>query len=129
MDTDILYDFFADEVTNRQAADENVRPSQILSHGDFFLREYHGFRIYGEVLDVGGVLLNGQQLSSLSEEEREEYDDGVAQYAQPHMRFYRFTKCYSVACPRGEMGDVHLSTVVQKLTTEEFLTAKAKGWR
>lgn len=44
------------------------------------------------------------------------------------LEHYRFTRSYSVACVSGELGDIHVSTVEGLLTTEEFETAKSKGW-
>jgi hypothetical protein len=129
MDSHIVDDLLAEEEQNRLAADENVRPEQLLEAGDFFLRLAHGIRIYGKILDVGEFYLDGRTVDALDEDEREEYDEEVAQYKQPHMRFYRFTKCYSQACPSGELGDIHLSTVTRKLTAGEFEAAKKTSWR
>ena len=129
MDAHIIDDLFAEEAANRQAADENVKPHQILNAGDHFLREAHGFKIYGEVLDVRTSILAGRDEAELDDDEREELDDEARVYAEPHMQFYRFTKSYSVICPRGELGDIHLSTVEKKITVEEFEAAKKRGWR
>jgi hypothetical protein len=129
MDAHVIDDLFAAEALNRQAADENVKPDQILAKGEFFLREAHGFQIYGEILDVGDLLLDGRNLADLDEDEREEYDEEAAVYAQPHMKFYRFTKSHSKLCPHGELGDIHLSTVTRKLTRQEFQAAKTRGWK
>ncbi len=86
-------------------ADAQVRPWQArIKTGDYFRRSSgYGFDIYGEVLP--------------EEQPRE-----------PHLRHYRFCNCYSVACPEGEMGDVHVSIIEVLLTKSEFSTAQEQGW-
>ena len=42
---------------------------------------------------------------------------------------YRFSKCYSIACVDGELGDIHVSTIERLLTEGEFLDAHRRGWR
>ena len=88
-----------------QRADAHVRPWQArIKTGDCFRRSSgYGFDIYGEVLP--------------EEEPRE-----------PRLRHYRFCNCYSVACPEGEMGDVHVSIIEVLLTKSEFSTAQEQGW-
>ncbi len=72
--------------------------------GDYFRRSSgYGFDIYGEVLQ---------------EEEPREL----------RLRPYRFCNCYSVACPEGEMGDVHVSTIEVLLSKAEFEEAQEQGW-
>ena len=41
---------------------------------------------------------------------------------------YRFTCSYSVACPSGELGDIHVSTIERKLSEGEFQEMKKSGW-
>ena len=88
-----------------KAADARVQPWQAkIKPGDYILRETeYGFPIYGHVLEQYGP-------------------------DQPHLRHYRFCKCYSVACPEGEVGDVHVSTIEQILSEAEFEEAKKQGW-
>ncbi len=88
-----------------QRADAHVRPWQArIKTGDYFRRSSgYGFDIYGDVLP--------------EEEPRE-----------PRLRHYRFCNCYSVACPEGEMGDVHVSIIEVLLTKSEFSTAQEQGW-
>lgn len=129
MDAHIIDDFFDAETKNRQAADETVKPQQLLSPGDFFLRRAHGIAIYGEVQDPRTYCLGGRNLEEMEEEELQDYEEEVAGYASPHMRFYRAAKCYSELCSYGELGDIHLSTVEKRLTAEEFEAAKKAGWR
>jgi len=88
----------------REEADKRVKPWQRkIKVGDYFEKETpYGFKVYCEVLD--------------------EYDE-------PHLKNFRFCRCYSVACPDGELGDVHVSTAKRKITKEEFEEMKRRGWR
>lgn len=86
-------------------ADKRVKPWQTrIKEDDYFVRSSRlGFPIYGQVL---------------SEEER-----------RPRgLQHYRLCRCYSVACPKGEMGDVHVSVIDALITTEDFEEAKSRGW-
>ena len=84
-------------------ADEKVQDWQReIKPGDCFMRSTpYGFAIYCEVL---------------------------GEYEEEHLRNFRFCRCYSVACPDGELGDVHVSTIKRRITREEFEEARRKGW-
>ena len=88
-----------------QAADSRVQPWQTtVKPGDYFRNSSgYGFNIYGIV--------------------REQYSDD-----KPHLKHYRFCECFSVACPEGELGDVHVSTIEQILEEAEFEAARIRGW-
>jgi len=45
------------------------------------------------------------------------------------LRHYRFCRCYSEACPEGELGDVHVSAIGCLISRERFEEARMKGWR
>lgn len=120
--------FFKQEEEAQNAANARVTPAQMVEPGEFCVCGEEDFRVYSEILDPAASLLGDRDLDSLDEDERAEYDDTRALYAEPHMRFYRFTRSYSVACPRGELGDRHLATVLRKLTKEEFEAARKAGW-
>jgi hypothetical protein len=79
-----------------EKADENTQEWQkAIKKGDCFWQETeYGFNIYGEVLEDA--------------------------YHEKHLRHYRFCKCYSSACPEGELGDTHISVISGLLTREEF---------
>jgi hypothetical protein len=79
-----------------ESADEKVQEWQkAIKKGDCFWQDTeYGFQIYGEVLKNA--------------------------YREKHLKNYRFCKCYSGACPEGEIGDVHLSVISGLLTREEF---------
>ena len=83
----------------REAADARVQPWQAaIKPGDFFVRVA---MLCSELLTI---------------------------YAQSHMRHYRLSKCFSEACPEGEMGDVHVSSIRAVIEKEEFEFARSKGW-
>jgi hypothetical protein len=122
-------DLFELEVEARTAADASVTPSQeALKPGDYCLREAHGLAIYSEILDAAEVILGGRDFKDLDPEDQEEVTDTRKSYAQPHMRYYRFTRSYSRACPNGELGDIHVSTVKKVLTAVQFQAAREAGW-
>jgi len=89
-----------------EAADQNVKPWQAaIKPGEYFQRYNQlGFTIYGEILQ--------------EEEKRPN-----------HLKHYRLCRAYSVACPQGEMGDIHVSTIDALLSRELFDTARQRGWR
>ncbi len=125
---DTLDDFFEAETKARETADSRVTPDQILSPGDYCIRVISGITIYSEILDAAAFFLGNRSLDDLEVEEREEYDDTRTMYAEPHMKYYRFTRSYSAVCPSGEYGDCHLSEVTKKISRNEFERAKKAGW-
>lgn len=66
--------------------------------GDCFRQSTpYGFDIYGEVLEG---------------------------YTREDLQNYRFCYCFSVACPEGEKGDVHVSVISEVITREKFEEVK-----
>lgn len=95
-------------------ADEAVQPWQdAVKIGDYFVRveELYGdrFVIFGEVIDF-------------------EYEEDREVYQQEHMKNHRLTKCYSVLCPEGEFGDVHVVSIGAVITKEMFEEARDADW-
>jgi hypothetical protein len=66
--------------------------------GDCFVRRAYGIDIWGKVIAQDDADLDAD---------------------------YRFCFCFSVACQSGEFGDVHISTVVERKTEQEFFTEYA----
>lgn len=89
----------------RTIADAQVQPFQAAAApGDFYRQDTdYGFSIYGEILK--------------EPEPRPE-----------QLKHYRFVQAYSVACPRGEMGDVHVSQINEVISPAVFQVAKEMGW-
>ena len=90
------------------AADNKIQSWQALIRlGEYFIRKTNlGFDIYGQILKDPEELRRG------------EYTEN-----------YRFARCFSTACPAGELGDIHVSTIERILSKEEFDQAKRSGWR
>ena len=86
-----------------EAADARVRPWQAaLRVGDCILSIVEdGLVVFGEVLEG---------------------------YQEPHLKHYRFCRCFSVACPEGELGDVHVSTVACRISRQFFEEMRQAGW-
>jgi len=86
------------------AADARVIAWQAaVTPGDFFMAESgEGFAVFGQVLEG---------------------------YKEKRLRHYRFCRCFSEVCPEGELGDVHVSTLVCVLTREAFERVREQGWR
>ena len=120
-----FYDSWEDmmraEEQARKAADVRVKPPQAsIQPGQYFINFRHGplLPVFGEILDIETLC---------QDEEDQAYI--TRSYAQPHMRFYRPTRCYSAACPAGETGDVHLSEVAAIIDPELFEYYRGNGWR
>jgi hypothetical protein len=103
-------DFFAAEVKAREEADSHVQPFQAdLRPGDFFVRfPDYDLVIWGEIL--------------------EPHPEDAPLYAEAHMANYRSTRSFSLACPQGEIGDIHVATVTTTIGRAQFEAARAAGW-
>jgi hypothetical protein len=87
----------------RESADSRVNPTQAgIKPGQYFIN----FR-YGSDLPIFGEILDYKTLG-VDEVEQEYINES---YLQPHMKYYRPSHAFSVACPMGECGDVHLSEI------------------
>ena len=87
----------------RQAADARVRRWQAAAKpGDCFITiAEDALVVFGEVLET---------------------------YGEPRVQHYRFCRCHSVACPEGELGDVHVSTIACFISRAAFEEARRGGW-
>ena len=88
-----------------EAADARVKPWQAaVKIGDCFIADSgeEGLVVFGEVLEG---------------------------YTDPHLRHYRFCRCFSVACPEGELGDVHVSTILAVVSRAFFEAMRQAGWQ
>jgi len=88
-----------------EAADARVKPWQAaVKVGDCFIADggEEDLVVFGEVLEG---------------------------YTEAHLRHYRFCRCFSVACPEGEVGDVHVSTVLCLVSRAFFEAMRQEGWQ
>ena len=94
-------EMFEAEREAQEAANGRVQDWQRqIKAGDCFRQETpYGFDIYGEVLE---------------------------EHKAEHLENYRFCYCFSVACPEGEKGDVHVSVITEVIGREAFEAFKAK---
>lgn len=105
-----------------ESADARVEPWQSeVKPGDYFVRVAEGFTIYGKVLDPVQ-----SEIDAGADEEEVDYQRQLRD--APHMKHYRFAKCYSELCPDGELGDVHVSTIATVIPESLFNSAKELGW-
>lgn len=118
-----MSEILAEEQAAQDEADERVRPWQAdLKVGDKFVKYAHGLVIFGEVLDPVE-----EERKAGADEDEVEYTREL--YSEPHMQNYRMCRCFSVTCPNGEMGDVHISTIGAVITNDQFEDARKAGWR
>jgi len=50
-------------------------------------------------------------------------------YSEERLRHCRLCKCYSVVCPQGELGGVHVSTIRCIVSRGLFERLRAQGWQ
>lgn len=112
---------------DRIEADREVKNWQVsLKPGDFFVRVGPGnVAIFCEVLDPAIP----QEPGNHSQEHLDELKEGAAWYEEPHMRYFRFCRSFSLYLERGELGDVHISTAALQISKENFEEARKHGWR
>ncbi len=88
-------------------ADHHVQPWQTtIQPGDYFFRNTeYGFPIFGKILPPPSGF----------------YHTVAGQH-------FRYSNCFSVACPLGEHGDIHISEIEFLITEDLFLFMKDEGW-
>lgn len=99
-------DFFDILEEMMSQADEAVQSWQTkLKKGDYYLQV---MRIYGDTIYIFGKILKN--------------------YREPRMRNYRLVRAFSFVVPEGELGDVHVSSVTSKISSQTFEQGKRCGW-
>jgi len=113
----------------RETADARVRPWQVAARsGDILVSlPYEDLPVFHEILD--NEKLVKENLWKYGDEYEEEGIYLLDTYNEPHMRYYRFCRNYSVMVPQGELGDFHLSTAIGKVSRDQFNELKANGFR
>ena len=92
-----------DEDRARKEADRRTKDWQKkVKPGDYFVTDSgYGFPIFGKVLE---------------------------KYKEKELDNYRFCDCYSSACPEGEKGGVHVSTILSVINEEIFEFYRKREW-
>ena len=107
-----LEEMFEDMDKQRRIADKSVNPIQALIQPGQYYVNYQpdiDLFVFGEILDyktLGATEHEQKQINEL--------------YSQTHMRYFRPSKAYSTICPNGEIGDVHLSTILAVIDKKFF---------
>lgn len=127
-----FYDSFDEmmeaEKKAREAADARVLPWQEKARaGDILFSDSgYGFPIFHELLDSEKIV--GENLLKYGDDYEDEGIYLLDTYSEQHMRFYRFARNYSEACPEGELGDFHLSIALGRIDRPVFEILKEKGF-
>ena len=74
------------------------------------------------------ALRPGECFLSIVEDGLVVFSGALEGYQEPHLKHYRFCRCFSVACPEGELGDVHVSTVACRISRRFFEEMRQAGW-
>jgi hypothetical protein len=105
-DASILGMLISEKRMKETADDRTQEWQRQVSKGDCFRKVApDGLEIYGEVLNDYGT------------------DD---------MENFRLCRCYSLTCPEGEIGSVHVSTIGSLVNRKTFQSVKrklVKGWK
>lgn len=121
---DSLEGMFAALEVSRTTADAQIRPWQrALSVGDCVLRYDSDMDlfIWGRLRDP---VADDRECGA--DEDEVAYTQEL--YASPHMAGFRAGRHFSVVVPDGELGDIHVSTVICKISQAQFDAARAAGW-
>ena len=114
---DSIEDAFAWMEQQEMAANERATEEQkAITYGDYWIRFVSLLGGMERLVIFGHVL----PLDDMPEEDR-------GYVKATHDRGYRFSRCYSVAAPRGELGDVHVSQIA-KIPKSLFDLARLAGW-
>jgi hypothetical protein len=126
---DSMEELWAAENRNRKAADSRVTlPQARMKVGDCYIRYESSVRlvVYGEVLDP--CVPAAPYDKNVSPAELEEYKAEGEIFDQPHMKYFRFCRCFSVIEPRGELGNIHCSTMDVPVPRRVFEIARRLDW-
>jgi hypothetical protein len=116
-----LEDMLEEVDRRRQEADATVSDWQrSLQIGDYYFLMYD--------LEDCPLSVYGQILDPLKEADPDELEYLKDLYSSEHMKNYKFSRVHSPIVPDGELGDVHLSSMVFPLTESQFMEAKELGW-
>ena len=126
---DSLEELFEAERRAREAADARVTPEQArYKAGDIVVSDSgYGFPVFHEILDIEKIV--GENIRKYGELYEDEGLYLLDLYREPHMRYFRFVRNYSEACPEGELGDFHVSIGLGKISREDFEIYRERRFR
>ena len=108
----------AEEKAQKSAAERTKNwQIELAKPGSYAISMAHDLLLFHEILDP---------LVNVEDPEEKKYIKET--YGQEHMKYYKFTRSYSVACEEGELGDIHVSMILAFVTKEYFLAMKEAGW-
>lgn len=56
------------------------------------------------------------------------YGEILQAYDEDRLRHFRLAECFSVHCPEGEVGDIHVADVTSTLARDQFELARSLDW-
>ncbi len=110
---------FEKEEKAQAAAKERVEQWQLdlTKPGSKVMRFAGRLMIFSEILDP---------LTGVDDSEEKKFIEET--YNQEHMKYYRFGRHHSIVCEDGELGDLHVSTVLAVITEEFYQAVKQSNW-
>jgi hypothetical protein len=113
----------------REAADARVESWQLKARsGDILVSmPYEDLPVFHELLDNEKIVR--ENLWKYGDDYEEEGIYTLDIYNEPHMKNYRFCRNYSEVVPEGELGDIHLSIAICKISREYFNELKERRFR
>ena len=86
----------------------------------------------GRTQDWQRHVMAGDCFRKVAPDGLEIYGEVLREYETDSMKNSRLCRCYSMACPEGETGSVHVSTIdslVDRRTFESVKSKLRKAWR
>ena len=117
------------ELRARKIADSRVQDWQRKARAGEILvsQPYQDLVVFHETLDNEKIV--GDYLKKYGDDYEEEGKYILDTYCfNPDEWNYRFCNNYSQVVPEGELGDIHLSIAIDKISGEEFKKLKASGF-
>lgn len=95
-----------------------------ITYGDYWMRNWNNdLLIFGHITPYDDLVADSRRLCADEDEFQWEMESMKGNYDNG----FRFGRAYSVACPEGELGDTHVSTMIP-ISEEAFEEAKSLNW-
>lgn len=130
--TEFTGDIFAEMARQEEAANQRTTDAQrmIGTEGHhWWVRIDHPFLIFGHVPLISDTIAKERSYypQVMEDEDQQEYDSIVAGMHERWRRGYRFGRAFSIVEPEGELGDTHVSEMIE-ITADEFDAARRSGF-